>query len=117
VWGRLKDKPELQGPAGPQGPPGKDAEITAEQIAAIVIAISQQIKADPAMRGPKGDKGDPAEVTPELIAQIKAEVLAALPPTTMVLADGRTGKVIDKETYQPGEAIVLDVQNIIRAAQ
>jgi len=117
VWGRLKDKPELQGPTGPQGPPGKDAEITAEQIAAIVMAISSQIKADPAMRGEKGEKGDPGEVTPEMLAQIKAEVLASLPPTTVVLADGATGKIIDKETYQPGEAIVLDVQNIVRAAK
>ena len=117
VWGRLKDKPELQGPAGPQGPPGKDAEITAEQIAAIVTAISQQIKADPAMRGAKGEKGDPGEVTPEMLAQIKAEVLASLPPTTVVLADGATGKIIDQETYQPGEAIVLDIQNIVRAAK
>jgi hypothetical protein len=117
VWGRLKDKPELQGPAGPQGPPGKDAEITAEQIAAIVMAISSQIKADPAMRGAKGEKGDPGEVTPEMLAQIKAEVLASLPPTTVVLADGATGKIIDQETYQPGEPIVLDVQNIVRAAK
>jgi len=117
VWGRIKDKPELQGPAGPQGAPGKDAEITAEQIAAIVMAISQQIKADPAMRGAKGDKGDPGEVTPEMLAQIKADVLASLPPTTVVLADGSTGRIIDKETYQPGEAIVLDVQNIVRAAK
>ena len=117
VWGRLKDKPELQGPAGPQGPPGKDAEITAEQIAAIVMAISSQIKADPAMRGEKGEKGDPGEVTPEMLAQIKAEVLASLPPTTVVLADGATGKIIDQETYQPGEPIVLDVQNIVRAAK
>ena len=117
VWGRLKNKPELQGPAGPQGPPGKNAEITAEQIAAIVMAISSQIKADPAMRGEKGEKGDPGEVTPEMLAQIKAEVLASLPPTTVVLADGATGKIIDKETYQPGEPIVLDVQNIVRAAK
>jgi hypothetical protein len=69
------------------------------------------------MRGAKGEKGDPGEVTPEMLAQIKAEVLASLPPTTVVLADGATGKIIDQETYQPGEAIVLDVQNIVRAAK
>ena len=111
VWGRIKDKPELQGPAGPQGPPGKDAEITAEQIAAIVMAISTQIKNDPAMRGPAG------EVTPEQLAQVKADVLASLPPTEVWIADGATKKVFDKETYAPGEPIVIDISRILRAVK
>jgi hypothetical protein len=111
VWGRIKDKPELQGPAGPQGPPGKDAEITAEQIAAIVMAISTQIKNDPAMRGPAG------EVTPEQLAQVKADVLASLPSTEVWIADGATKKVFDKETYAPGEPIVIDISRILRAVK
>ena len=111
VWGRIKDKPELQGPAGPQGPPGKDAEITAEQIAAIVMAISTQIKNDPAMRGPAG------EVTPEQLAKVKADVLASLPSTEVWIADGATKKVYDKETYAPGEPIVIDISRILRAVK
>lgn len=111
VWSRLKDKPELQGPAGPQGPPGKDAEITAEQIAAIVMAISTQIKNDPAMRGPAG------EITPEQLAKVKADVLSSLPPTEVWIADGATKKVYDKETYAPGEPIVIDISRILRAVK
>lgn len=117
VWGRIKDKPELQGPAGPQGPPGKDAEITAEQIAAIVMAISQQIKADPAMRGPQGEPGPagPAgTVSPQEIERIKAEIVASLPKRRFLLIDGESGRVIDDESYGLDEPIVLDVRAIVR---
>lgn len=114
VWGRIKDKPELQGPAGPQGPPGKDAEITAEQIASIVMAISTQIKADPAMRGPQGD---PGEVTPEQLAQVKADVLKEMPKIEVWIADGSTKTVFDKETYAIGEPIVIDISRILKAVK
>lgn len=114
VWGRIKDKPELQRPAGPQGPPGKDAEITAEQIAAIVMAISQQIKNDPAMRGPQGEQGPAGTVSQSEIERIKAEIVAGLPKRRFLLIDGESGRVIDDESYGLDEPIVLDVRAIVK---
>lgn len=119
VWKRA-DKESLKGPQGepgPQGPKGDPGEVTEEQIAAIVMAISQQIKQDPAMKGPKGDKGDPAEITPELIDQIKQKVLAEMPGVEFVLVDGASGKIIDREAYPPGKPVVLDVRKIVNASK
>jgi hypothetical protein len=114
VWNRIKDKPELQGPAGPQGPPGKDGQVTEEHITAIVMAISQQIKSDPAMRGPQGEPGPPGVMAPEEIERIKAEIVASLPKRRFLLIDGESGTVIDDESYGLDEPIVLDVRAILK---
>lgn len=84
------------GETGPQGPQGfSGASVSTEQIAAIVLNITQQLKSDPALQGEQGLPGDtggtgltgpigpegPTYVpTPALIAQIKQEVIDELGP-------------------------------------
>ena len=120
------------GPAGPQGPAGKDgvdgadATITTEQLAAIAGAITEKLRDDPKMKGSQGERGPvgiagpagPAGsgISAAQLAAIKADVLASIPPIRFVLADGSTKSILDDETYQPGEPIVLDVQRIVNAA-
>ena len=119
VWDKLKDKEELRGPKGEKGDKGDG--VSEEQIAAIVIAISNQIKNDPAMRGPQGEPGPrgepgPAGVVDEAdIERIKADVLAPIPPRSVMLVDLRTAEVIDNETFAANEPIVIDVGRITPA--
>lgn len=96
------------GPVGPAGPKGMDGTVTNDHLAMVVSTVVSSIKSDPAMRGPA------ATVDYDTLA---AEVVKRLPPTRIVIADQSSGKILDDETYQPGEAIVLDFQNIIRAAE
>lgn len=116
----LANDERLRGPQGPAGPQGEPGQVTTEQLTAIASAITQQLRNDPALKGPKGDTGPMGPrgdgVSNAELEKIKADVLASLPPIRFVLADGSTGKIIDDETYAPGEPIVLDVQRIINAA-
>lgn len=105
------------GPAGPAGPKGDAGAMTEDHLRSIVASVVLSLKDDPAMKGPQGERGpagEPAAVDYDLLA---AEVIKRLPPTRIVIADQARGKILDDETYMPGEAIVLDFQNIIRAAE
>jgi hypothetical protein len=91
--------------------------MTEDHLRSIVASVVASLKDDPSMKGPQGERGpagEPANVDYDTLA---AEVLKRLPPTRIVIADQSRGKIIDDETYQPGEAIVLDFQNILRAQQ
>ena len=102
------------GPAGPAGPKGDDGKVNEDHLRSIVASVVASLKEDPALRGPQGERGEAATVDYDTLT---AEVMKRLPPTRIVIADRSRGKILDDETYMPGEPIVLDFQNIIRAAE
>jgi hypothetical protein len=106
-------------PQQPAPPPAISDDRVKQIIADAVAAASQpgpQGERGPqgltGPQGPPGADGRNAEIDIEAIA---AAVIAKIPPRRFVLIDGKTRQVIDDESYQPGEAIVLDIQNIIRS--
>jgi hypothetical protein len=108
-----------QGPRGPQGTPGASGEVTPEQIAQIAAIVTEQLRKDPGLRGPAGPAGVPG--TPQSIDYDDlAGIISARithPSQRVVLVDGEDGTVIDDETYDPGEPIVLNFRRIINAAK
>lgn len=112
---KMANDPRFRGPAGADGavgPPGADGEIDADQLAAVTQSILQVIRNDERFRGPAGP---PATIDIDALAN---DILSRVkhPPQRVVLLDGKNGRVIDDETYQSGEPIVLDFQSIIRNA-
>lgn len=114
---------KLRGPRGemgPAGPSGKDGEVSQAHLASIVTAVVKSVKDDPAMRGPQGIQGPPGKdgqsVTPEQLAALKAELLAEIQHPNIRVVIGNGGKIVDDETYRPGEPIVLDIEALVRAA-
>lgn len=97
-----------RGERGEPGPKGDPGEITQQHIALIARALAS----DPNMRGPAGRDGKDVD-----IEVIVAEVMRRLPSTRVVLVDGQSKRVIDDETYKPGEAIVFDLNKLIRKTQ
>lgn len=75
----------VAGPPGQPGPPGRDGTNGSQGAQGLP--------------GPKGDPG----VVPEAWANRR-----------VVIVDGSNRKIIDDETYGPGEPIVLDLQRIIQ---
>lgn len=107
------------GPTGPQGLAGRDGEVSPGHLAAITESIITTIRNDDRFRGPQGPvgpPGDPANIDIEALAN---DILSRVkhPSQRVVLVDGSNGKVLDDETYAPGEAIVLDFQQILRNAR
>jgi hypothetical protein len=92
IVAKLVNNPALRGKDGKDGPPGKD--------------------------GPSGPPGP--EVSDEQLAHlamIAAKIVQQqMPGQRVVIVNGDTKKILDDETYKPGEAIVIDFQNIINAA-
>ena len=119
---------------GPPGKDGADGEVQAAQLAAITQSILAVIREDDRFRGPAGEPGQAGPRGPAgpqgqpgmdgMAADIDVDALAAQilsrvqhPSQRVVLVDGKSGSVIDDETYQPGEPIVLDFQSIIKSAR
>lgn len=98
------------GPAGLDGVDGKD--VTPEQLASIVSAITDQLEKNPAFKGQKGDDGEtgPAGpgITPEQLAQIKADIISDLPPISLALVDS-SGKELDRDTVKLGGTLRLQM--------
>ncbi len=127
--------PGPAGPPGPQGPKGDTGEVgpagqvSEQQIAALVASVVGQLKADPGMRGPQGERGLAGPVGPpgpqgpvgqfseSQLDALKADILASVKnkPTRVVLVDG--DKIIDDETYEDGEPIVLNINTLIRTSK
>jgi hypothetical protein len=95
-------------------PPGQcDDEAIKKIIADAVAAASKPgPRGEQGPPGPRGPSGRDCEIDIDAIA---AQVIAKIPPRRFILVDGATRKVIDDESYQPGEPIVLDIQQIIRS--
>lgn len=100
-----------QGPQGVPGPKGDPGEITKAHLELIADKVREALAADPTMRGPAGPAGQPATVDTEAIVQ---EVLRRMPSTRVVLVDGNSKKILDDETYKPGEALVFDINKLIK---
>lgn len=124
---KLASDERFRGPAGPAGPAGAagrdgvDGEVTTAHLAAITESLLTAIGNDDRFRGPKGDRGDrgPAgEVASIDVDRLTQQILSQVkhPGQRVVLVDGKNGKIIDDETYAPGEPIVLDFQQILRSA-
>lgn len=92
----------IPGPAGPQGPAGLPASISQADIDAIVATVLA--------RTPQ----------PTLdVDRITNAVMARMPQRSqrVLLVDGKSGKVLDDETYKDGEPIVIDFQRVANAQQ
>lgn len=105
------------GPVGPAGKPGDPGQMTESQLRSIVASVSASLMADGSLRGPQGERGPAGASAAVDYDTLAAEVIKRLLPTRIVIADRSRGKVLDDETYMSGEPIVLDFQNIIRAAE
>lgn len=104
-----------QGPQGAPGPKGDPGEITQQHLAIIADKVREALAADSTMRGPvgpAGPAGQSATVDTEAIVQ---EVLRRMPNMRVVLVDGNTKRIIDDETYKPGEALVFDINKLIKS--
>ena len=98
-----------QGPPGPQGPPGRDGRsITREDVEHVVNAWldanRESLVGPQGPPGPPGQSGSAANVTQ---LESRLTVLEQRPFRIILSSDG---KVVDDETYAPGEAVVLDLK-------
>lgn len=112
-------KPETQyitgppGPIGPQGPAGPQGRsVTQKEVEAIVNAwldANRDALTGPA--GPQGPQGPPGESINLDLQQFESRItqLEQRPFRIVLSSDG---KIIDDETYQPGEPVVLDLKRL-----
>lgn len=108
------------GPAGPQGPPGRDGKnVNQEQLEAVISAWLESNR--DALRGPPGEPGPPGKAgpagrdgnsaDPDELTSI-ASRLGELETRPFRIVISSDGKVVDDETYAPGEPVVLDLQRL-----
>ena len=104
----------MQGPRGPAGPAGPRGEpgmsITQEQVEATVNAWldsnREQLRGEQGPAGRDGQSADPSELA--AISQ-RLNELATRPFRIVISSDG---KIVDDETYAPGEPVVLDLKRL-----
>lgn len=104
----VPDQISMQGPPGPQGPPGRDGRsITQAEVESIVNAWldanRDQLRGPPGPQGPAGSSASTAALETRLTS------LEQRPFRIILSSDG---KVIDDETYRPGEPVVLDLKRL-----
>jgi hypothetical protein len=122
----------IKGDKGDRGEKGDPGQVTKDDLKAIADEVIRAIASDPAFRGPPGlagPAGREAVVDYGLLAaevakripqrqmdydSISREVISRLPELRVVLVDGKNKVVLDDETYKPGEALVLDINKLIR---
>lgn len=99
-----------QGPPGPQGPPGRDGRsVTVSEVEAAVNAWLDANRDQ--LRGPAGPPGPPGQSGSANVTHLESRltVLEQRPFRIILSSDG---KVIDDETYRPGEPVVLDLKRL-----
>jgi hypothetical protein len=111
-----EDQPRVSQPApvvqqGPPGPPGRDGRsITREDVEHVVNAWleanRESLVGPQGPPGPPGQSGSAANVT---FLENRLTVLEQRPFRIILSSDG---KVIDDETYRPGEPVVLDLKRL-----
>ena len=116
----IKGEKGDQGPPGEQGPPGPKGdpgEVSNEQLAAIVVAIKEELAKDESLRGPQGVPGPPGPQGPPGTGanvdmdQLVEEVIRRLPPIQPQWIDN-DGNVIDSATVRLGETMPLRIEII-----
>lgn len=128
----------------PDPVPNQPAPAPQIDESAIADRVAEMLRNDPSLKGPPGIPGAPgrdgrdgkdgqdgspgislppittqAKFTERQVEELRDEILSSVthPGQRVILVDGSTGSVIDDETYQAGEPIVLDFQRIINAAK
>ena len=99
------DPISIQGPRGPQGPQGPaGVSVTPAQVEAVVNAwLDSNRESLRGEQGPAGSDGNTAALESRL-----AE-LERRPFRIIISSDG---KIVDDETYPPGEPVVLDLKRL-----
>ena len=89
-----------RGPAGPKGDKGDPGEITQAHLA----MIAKLVAADPSLK---------ANVDIDAIVNEVIRRMPAQQPITFQLREN--GKIVDEETYAPGQPLVLEINRLIKA--
>ena len=105
--------PGPRGPIGPAGPAGKDGEpgrsVRQEEVEATVNAwLDSNIDR---IRGPAGPPGRDGVDSSADVSELNTRLTnLERRPFRMILSSD--GKIVDDETYEPGQPIVLDLKRI-----
>lgn len=104
----VPDQISMQGPPGPQGPPGRDGRsVTQAEVEAVVNAWLDANRDQ--LRGPQGPPGPAGSSASTAALETRLTSLEQRPFRIILSSDG---KVIDDETYRPGEPVVLDLKRL-----
>jgi len=107
----VPDRISVQGPPGPQGPPGRDGRsVTQAEVEAIVNAWLDANRDQ--LRGPAGPPGPPGPSGGSASTAALETRLTSLEQRPFRIILSSDGKVIDDETYRPGEPVVLDLKRL-----
>jgi len=107
----VPDQISVQGPPGPQGPPGRDGRsVTQAEVESIVNAWLDANRDQ--LRGPAGPQGPPGPSGGSASTAALETRLTSLEQRPFRIILSSDGKVIDDETYRPGEPVVLDLKRL-----
>jgi hypothetical protein len=105
------DPISVQGPPGspgPQGPPGRDGRsVTQSEVESIVNAWLDANR--DSLRGPAGPQGPAGSGVSVAQFESRLTTLEQRPFRIILSSDG---KIVDDETYKPGEPVVLDLKRL-----
>ena len=136
---KLRGPAGAPGTNGNDGAPGEMPKLDLRALAAVIVQEhGDKLRGEPGQPGEPGTPGQPGErgligvpseeqiaaVVDTWVARndvrirqyitdiIQTEQLAETPQRVLIV-DGKTNTVLDDETYQPGEPIVLDIQRLL----
>ena len=94
-----------RGPAGPQGPPGRSV-----QQAEVEATVNAWLDANrDALRGPQGEPGRDGSTADTSGLESRLSELERRPFRIIISSEG---KIVDDETYEPGQPVVLDLKRL-----
>ena len=107
----VPDQISVQGPPGPQGPPGRDGRsVTQAEVESIVNAWLDANRDQ--LRGPAGPQGPPGPSGGSVSTAALETRLTSLEQRPFRIILSSDGKIVDDETYKPGEPVVLDLKRL-----